>query len=38
VGYPADRRAYRGMAWFQVREWGATLNALIRLGVERLAG
>jgi len=26
------------MAWFQVREWGATLNALIRLGVERLAG
>jgi len=27
VGYPADRRAYRGMAWFQVREWGATLNA-----------
>jgi vancomycin permeability regulator SanA len=38
VGYPADRRAYRGMAWFQVREWGATLNVLIRLGVERLAG
>ena len=38
VGYPADRRAYRGMAWFQAREWGATLNALIRLGVERLAG
>jgi vancomycin permeability regulator SanA len=38
VGYPADRRTYRGMAWFQLREWGATLNALLRLGVERLAG
>jgi SanA protein len=38
VGYPADRRAYPGMAWFQVREWGATLNALLRLVAERLTG
>jgi len=38
VGYPADRRTYRGMTWFQVREWGASLNALVRLIAERLVG
>ena len=38
VGYPTDQRTYRGMTWFQVREWGASLNALVRLIAERLVG
>ncbi len=35
VGFVADQRAYRGMAWFQFRELGATLNAFVELFVTR---
>ena len=35
VGYPAERRSYRGMTWFQIRELGATLNAFLQLFVTR---
>jgi vancomycin permeability regulator SanA len=35
VGFVADRRAYRGMAWFQFRELGATLNAFVELFITR---
>ncbi len=35
VGYTADQRAYRGMSWFQIRELGATLNAVIELFITR---
>ena len=35
VGLAADRRGYRGMTWFQVREIGATANALLELFVTR---
>ncbi|MCL6511651.1 MAG: YdcF family protein [Anaerolineae bacterium] len=33
IGYPADRRGYRNMTWFQIRELGATLNAFLQLFV-----
>lgn len=35
VGFVADRRSYRGMTWFQIRELGATLNAFVELFVTR---
>ncbi len=35
VGFVADRRAYRGMTWFQIREIGATLNAFVELFITR---
>ena len=35
VGYPAERRSYRGMTWFQIRELGATLNAFVQLFITR---
>lgn len=37
VGLAADRRGYRGMTWFQVRELGATVNAFVELFVTRPA-
>jgi SanA protein len=35
VGLAADRRSYRAMRWYDVREIGATFNALIELWVTR---
>ncbi len=35
VGYPADRRPYAAMSWFQLREFGATLKAFWDLFISR---
>jgi vancomycin permeability regulator SanA len=35
VGFVADRRSYRNMTWFQIREIGATLNAFVELYITR---
>ncbi len=35
VGYPADRRPYAAMSWFQLREFGATLKAFWDLFIVR---
>ncbi|MFN4294600.1 MAG: vancomycin high temperature exclusion protein [Thermoflexales bacterium] len=35
VGYPADRRPYAAMPWFQLREFGATLKAFWDLFISR---
>ncbi len=34
-GYSADRRAYRAQWWNHVREWAATLNAVIEAHITR---